>query len=215
MTKRYVFNEIVTQVSENLKNEGFEYQKSNGRILRVYPEGFDVIIFKIVDYWPVFEIETFLGIRINKVEDIVNLFLKYSFASPKYMKYTETIGTSYMVLSGAKENCIKFETEEDFNKAIKELIILIKNKGLDYFKKHRHVETANTLKKTQILSEDNGINYVIGNLMQSLTLMKLCNDPDFEKLRVKYKELYVPFVGEEESGRKAMDDLIEYLKELN
>ena len=50
--------------------------------------------------------------------------------------------------------------------------------------------------------------------MQSLTLMKLCNDPDFDVLCDKYKELYVPFVGQEITGRKALDNLIEYLKAM-
>lgn len=211
MTKRYVFTETAKRIEESFKTEGFKFIKSNGRILNKYPTGFDVVILKVLDYAPTFQIETFLGIRINQVEEIVNKFQEYSFASPQFMKYTETISTSYMVLSGAKENHIEIETEKELDNAIDELTELIQGKGLAFFEKHRNIETINAIKKEQILKEEHT---VITNLMQSLTLMKLCNDPDFGELCEKYKKIYVPFVGEEESGRKAMDDLIEYLEKL-
>jgi hypothetical protein len=213
MTKRFVFNETAIRLAEGLKEDGFKFIKSSSRILRTHSLGFDVVILHIVDYWPNFQIDTFLGIRLNEVEDIVNKFIPNR--NPAFMKFTETLGTSYMVLSGAKENYIEIKTEEELSNAINELITLVKNKGLKYFGDHRSIEVVNDLKKRQILTENNGANYVIGNLMQSLTLMKLCNDPDFEKLSMKYKELHAPFAGEEESGRKAMDDLIEYLKKIN
>lgn len=213
MTKRFVFNEIAGRLAESLKVEGFKFVKSNRRILRAYPSGFDVIIFNIVDYYPCFQIDTFLGIRLNEVEEIVNKFVPNR--NPAFMKFTETLGTSYMVLSGAKENYIEIKTEEELSRAISELTTLIKSKGLRYFENYRSPESVNDLKKRQILTEGNGTNYVIGNIMQSLTLMKLCKDPDFEELCIKYKELYIPLVGEEKSGRKAIDDLIAYLKEIS
>jgi hypothetical protein len=112
------------------------------------------------------------------------------------------------VLSGAKENYIEIETEKELENAIKELTELIQDKGLAFFEKHRNLEVVNAIKKEQILNKEHT---VIGNVMQSLTLMKLCNDPDFDVLCEKYKELYVPFVGEEETGTKAINDLIAYL----
>jgi len=211
MTKRYVFEKIATSIAEKFKEYGFIYRKSNGRILSIYKEGFDVIILHIVDYNPYFQIQTFMGKRINKVEEIVNKFQEYSFASPKFMKFTETIGTSYMVLSGSKENYIEIKTEEELDNAINKLTTLIREKGLAFFEKHKSLDIINNIKKEQILNKEHN---VISNIMQSLTLMKLCNDPDFDELCEKYKELYVPFVGEEETGPKAIDDLITCLKQI-
>jgi hypothetical protein len=211
MTKRYVFEKIASSIAEKFKEQGFIYYKTNGRILSIYKDGFDVIILHIVDYNPYFQIQTNIGKRINKVEEIVNKFQEYSFASPKFLKFTETIGTSYMVLSGAKENFIEIKSEEELENAIEELIILIRDKGFDFFEKHKNIELINSIKKEQILKKEHN---VIGNIMQSLTLMKLCNDSDFDELCVKFKELYVPFVGEEETGRKAIDDLIAYLRQI-
>ena len=157
----------------------------------------------------------YLGIRVDAVEEIVNRFLASTFASPEFMRFTETIGTSYMVLSDSKENYIQIESETELGNAIEEMINLIKNKGEIFFKKHKDLGVVNSFKKDQILSDDMGNTHVIHNLMQSLTLTKLCNDPDFDKLKEKYKELYVPFVGEEVTGRKALNDLIEYLQAYN
>lgn len=209
MTKRYVFTETAKRIEESLKKKGFKFIKSNGRIINKYPGGFDEIILKVLDYAPVFQVQMILRVRIDSVESIVNKFQEYSFASPQFMKYTETIGTNYMVLSRAKENHIEIETEKELDNAINELIKLIQDKGLAFFEKHRDIETVNAIKKEQILKDKHT---AINNLMQSLTLMKLCKDSDFDKLCEKYKEYYVPFVGEEETGPKAINDLIEYLK---
>lgn len=208
MTKRYVFTEIAKSIEKRVKPNGFKYVKSNERILNKYSSGFDVIILTVLDYAPVFQLQMSLRVRINKVENIVNKFIPNR--NPKFMKFTETIGTSYMVLSGAKENHIEIETKKELDNAINELTKLIQEKGLVFFDKHRNIEIVNTIKKEQILKEEHT---VITNLMQSLTLMKLCNDPDFDELCEKYKELYVPFAGEEESGIKAINDLILYLRQ--
>lgn len=210
MTKRYVFTKVAKRIEESLKTEGFKFIKSNGRIISKYPGGFDEIILKVLDYAPVFQIQMSLRVRIDSVEDIINKFIPNR--NPQFMKYTETIGINYMVLSGAKENHIEIETEKELDNTINELIKLIQDKGLAFFEKNRDIETVNAIKKEQILKEKHT---AINNLMQSLTLLKLCKDTDFDKLCEKYKEYYVPFAGEEEKGPKAINDLIEYLKDLN
>lgn len=168
-----------------------------------------MILLHVLDYSPIFQIELFLSVRIDKVENIVNKFIPNR--NPQFMKYTETIGTSYKELSGAKENLIEISTEKELDNAINEFIKIIRDKGLAFFEKHKNIEIVNAKKKEQILNKEYN---VIGNVMQSLTLMKLCNDTDFDILCDKYKELYVPFVGQEITGRKALDNLIEYLKTI-
>lgn len=209
MRKKDAFNRIAKSLEENLRDYGFVYRKSDGRILRFHPNGFDVILIDVLDYWPVFEVRTFLCIRLEEVENIVNMFIPNF--NPKFMKYSTTIATSYMVLSGADSNEIEFETEEELDAAISTLTMLIKDKGLKYFDEHRSLEVVNRIKKEQIIIERNESYNVINNLMQSIVLMYLCNDPDFDTLCAEYKKIYIPFLGEEELGNKALDDLIHYL----
>ena len=168
-----------------------------------------MILLHVLDYSPIFQIELFLSVRIDIVENIVNDFIPNR--NPQFMKYTETIGTSYKELSGAKENLIEISTEKELDNAINEFIKIIRDKGLAFFEKYQNIEMVNAEIKKQILNKE--YNY-IGIIMQSLSLMKLCNDPDFDVLCDKYKELYVPFVGEEIKGREALDNLIKYLKAM-
>jgi hypothetical protein len=213
MTKAFVFNQTTKGVTDFLTEQGFQYKKSHGRIIKLLDDGFFGIIINIIDYRPVFQIEMYLGVRLDSIEQIVNHFLEWTFASPKFMKYTETISTSYKALSGAKENYIEVESELQLQEGINELILLIKEKGLAFFEKNRNLNNVNLLKKQSILNDTSGIAHILTNLMQSLTLMKLCSDPDFDELSEKYKKLLVPWAGQEESGRKAINDLIEYLRE--
>lgn len=215
MTKRYITNEVRTKLTDSFKNEGFEYIKSKERIMRKHTMGFDVIYARVVDYNPIFQIESSIAIRLNAVEEIVNLFLDERFMNPEYKSLTTTLGTSsYMPLVDDYYRYIEIKSEEELNSAINELTTLIKGKGLDFFKENRSIETTSLLKKSQILNDNTGGAYVLTNLMQSLTLLKLCKDPDFEEMCIKYPKFLVPWAGQEESGRKAMNDLIEYLRKL-
>lgn len=214
MTKRYVTNEVRSKLSENLKNNGFKYIKSKERIMREHEAGFDVIYSRIIDYNPVFQIEFSIAIRLDAVENIVNMFLGEEIINPQYKHLTSTIASSYDIMTNSEENYMEVNNEEELEKAIQNLIKLIKDKGLCFFETYRDLNAANILKRTQILEDTSGLSYILENLMQSLTLLKLCNDPDFDKLCDKYRKLYVPWVGQEKAGRKAMDDLIEYLRKL-
>lgn len=215
MTKKYVFTEIANNISAELINDGFKYIKSKERIMRVYDNGFDVIIDHIVDYYPIFEIELYLGTRINQVEDIVNMFMADRM-NPRYMPLTETISISYEELTGSANNIKEIKSEENLKKAIAFFINLIKDKGFEFFNNNKDINKVNQLKKHRIIYEHGGLSrhHNRRSLMTSLVLMKLCNDPDFDLLKYKYREIYVPFDGEEISGLNAFDDLISYLENM-
>jgi len=215
MTKAYVFNQTTKEVTDSLNEQGFQYKKSHGRVIKLLDDGFHVIIINVIDYRPIFQIEIYLGVRLDAVEEIVNRFLQWTFASSKFMKYTETISTSYKALSGAKENYLEVESESQLQDGINEITLLIKEKGLAFFEKYKNLNNVNLYKKESILNDTSGISHILTNLMQSLTLMKLCNNPDFDELSERYKKLYVPWAGHEEAGRKALNDLIEYLRKYN
>jgi hypothetical protein len=216
MKKRDVYNQVVTDLSLNLESDGFKFIKSKERIIRYHDLGFDVIIFHIVDYNPVFEIDFSLRTRIDEVENIINLFMK-DCMNPKFMPLTETTAISYKKLSGSIEDFISVTNEIELELASKKIISLVKDRGISFYEQNKDVQKLNQITKRQILHEHQGLSLFHNRrtLMQSITLMKLCNDPDFDKLKDKYKELYVPFIGEEVTGRKAIDDLIEYLQEYN
>ena len=214
MNKKYVKNRIRTQIAGILKNEGFKYIKSNERIIRKHEYGFDVIYTRVIDYEPIFQIEYSIAIRLNAVEDVVNKFFGEELFNPKNKPLTTTIASSYDLMSGTNLSYIEICTEDELEDAIQDLAELTKSKGYAFFQKYKNYAVTNELKKNQILNDETGLSNILRNLMQSLTLMKLCEDTDFDKLCEKYKELYVPFVGQEITGRKALNNLIEYLKAM-
>lgn len=215
MTKRYVNKEVKAKIASIFQENGFKYVKAQDNIIRKQDYGFDSIEFRIIDYNPIFQIEFSIAIRLDAIENIVNMFLGEDIINSQYKHLTATVASSYDIMTGSEENYIEVHNEDELEVAIQELAGLIKDKGLEFFKSYSQLSTANILKKTQILEDKSGLSYILRNLMQSLTLLKLCNDPDFDKLCDNYQKLYVPWVGQEESGRKAMDDLIEYLKKLD
>jgi hypothetical protein len=215
MNKKQVTNLVRQGVSEGLKEYGFKFIKSKERILREHEAGFDVIYARVIDYNPIFQIEFSIAIRLERVEAIVNNFLDEEIQNPTFNSLTTTIASSYDIMTGTKENCIEIKNEMELEDAIKQLINLLKGYGLEFFNRYRSLQETNLLKKKQIRHDESGLSYILTNLMQSLTLMKLCNDPDFNELSEKYKKLYVPWAGQEESGRKALNDLIEHLQGYN
>ncbi len=213
MNKTYITNKVRTQLAASLKSDGFEYIKSRQRIIKKHSMGFDVIYARVIDYNPLFWIESSIGIRINKVEDIVNQFLDERFQNPEFNHLSTTEGTSYAAMTGIDDD-VEVNNEDELNNAIQDIIKVMKEKGLHFFEKHRNLENLNLYKKKGILEDTMGGAYVLTNLMQSLTLMKLCNDSDFDKLSIQYKKGLVPWAGEEEASHEVLDNLINYLREL-
>ncbi|MDR1198919.1 MAG: hypothetical protein LBK94_07930 [Prevotellaceae bacterium] len=210
ITKKEVKQKLVNQLESILITDNFKLNKSTGFINRKSQGKLESVFFRVLNYWPLCQEIEYVGfsIRFDTVEKIVNTFLsKYNFFNIECTKNTSTIG-----------NSIFFNARIDNIENVDNFIHLhmndIKQKVFDYFTKYNTIKDANQYKKNQILNDTSslkGLNYHVDNFMQSLTLMKLCNDPDFEDLSQKYKELYTSWGGCEEVGIKAINDLIEYL----
>jgi hypothetical protein len=147
-------------------------------------------------------------IRFDRVEEIVNAFLaKYNFFNIDGTKTTSTVSDLMYYET-------RIDNDEDINHFIQLHMCNIKMKVMDYFTKYNTMNNANNHLKNQILTDESGLYHIERCLMQSLTLMKLCNDIDFEWLSQKYKEIYVSWGGYEEKGLEAINDLIECLYKL-
>lgn len=213
MTKKYIREKLGLELSENLKMDDFRFIKSKNHIIKQIENGFNLIEYRIIDYAPVFFIELSLAIRLNIVEEIVNRFLGEEIMNPQNKIHTLTLGIAFNFLMG-DSNDVKVENEKELREVINKYIAGIKTKGLSYFNDYSNILNTNRLKKEDILSNTTGTSCLLRNLMQSLTLMKLCNDSDFELLYPKYLEYYIPISGQEVFGRKAIVELFNYLKDM-
>jgi len=217
ITKKVVQSQLASSVSNLIKDEGFILNKTDNTIIRKKNHGFELISIRIIDYWPLsINIEQInLSIRYDKVENIVNDFYSEDMFNKKFSKYTSTIVNSITFsISDSEIKDIIIKDYNDLKKGVEKIIKHVLLEGIPFFKQFKTIEDASNYKKNGILNDKTKISYNLRNLMQSLTLMRLINDKDFYYLCEKYKELYVPFEGEEITGRKAMDDLIQFLKEM-
>jgi hypothetical protein len=207
ITAKNVREKLVATLESMLLEDNFKLKRSNSFIVRKSKNKTESVFFKILNYWPLCaEIEHVLfDIRFDKVEEIVNPFLaKYNFSNIEGTKTTSTIGN----LISYNTKVVNFEDVDNF---IALNMNNIKAKVLAYFIKYSTMNEANVLMKEQILNDDSGLYYVERNIMQSLTLMKLCNDSDFEYLSQTYIKLYSSWGGFSERGLMTINDLIEYL----
>ena len=207
VTTKEVKQKLTHSMESTLVDCNFKLKKSNGFIIRKSKGKTENVFFRILNYWPLCQEIDYAGfsIRFDAVEEIVNPFLaKYDFFNIECTKTTATIGDSIYYNT-------RIDKIEDVDKFIHLHLNNIKQKVLDYFSQYDSINNANRLKKNQILTDNSGLSYSEHNLMQSLTLMKLCNDSDFGELTQKYKDLYSNWGGYEEKGINAINDLIEYI----
>ena len=125
MTKSFIRDKVCSKVAEEFKNEGFKYIKSKEHIIRKHNIGFDVIFIRVIDYNPIFQLESSVAVRINEVENIVNLFYGKGFMNPVFHPLTTTTSTSYRALTGSNKDYFEVSSEMELIDAMDELIIFI------------------------------------------------------------------------------------------
>ncbi|MDR2127060.1 MAG: hypothetical protein LBP63_09560 [Prevotellaceae bacterium] len=208
--KKEVETILITSLLNLVLEDGFIHRKKDNTIIRNSKTGFESFWFDVLNYWPYCEkIESVVySIRFNQIEDIVNPILyKNGLHKVEYPKTSITICQNISF-------CKEIYKHEELDIFIKLYINQIKENGMSFYEKFNNINKVNIYKKGKILTDNSGLYYIESNLMQSLTLMKLCNDSDFEELVQKYKTLYSNWGGYKEKGMSAINDLIEYLSKL-
>jgi hypothetical protein len=207
ITKKEVETKLLTTLLNNVSQEGFVLRKKDNNIICKTNIGFKSLGCSILNYWPYCAEISSIGfeIRINQVEEIVNsIKARYNLFNIAFAKTTPTI------LNTIPFN-IKVFTEVDIDKFIYNNINDIIEKAFLFFNRYADIAVINVDKKNMIIkNNDTGINSVA----RSLTLMKLCDDSDFDIMKIKYRQLLKPVYGQEKNEIAAYDDLVEYLSKM-
>jgi hypothetical protein len=210
ITKKAVETKLINSLLELLKDDGFVLRKNDGFLIRKSKSKVESVYFRIVNYWPLCQRIDYMGfsVRFDKIEEIVNPFLaKYGFFNIAGSKKTATI------LSSIWYEIDNIITEKDVDNFIALHMNNIKTKVLDYFNMHSNIYDVNNIQKKKIIN-DKGIDYDGGNLLKSLTLMKLCGDIDFDTMKIKYRQLLNPSWERYQEMCAMYDDLVEYLSRM-
>ena len=224
ITKKAVETKLLTALLEVLPNEEFVLKKKDKRIVRKTKSGFEEFYFRILNYWPYCaEIENVsFSVRFNEVEEItVPIEVKNGIrAGMEFAKTSTTVGNWH-------EFKIKLFNEKDIDNFIHTHINKIKEKGLLFFSKHNDIYSTNLYYKNKVLNDksDAHIEWNWRWISNSLTLMKLCGDKDFDEMKIKYRQLLEARFQkitdltyekhwEEDNVFAAYDDLVECLSKL-
>jgi hypothetical protein len=224
ITKKEVQRKLTESLLDLVENEGFRLRKKDNMIIRKTPTGFESFCFLLVNYWPLCqEIEAVgFSIRFNAVEEItVPIEAKNGIrASMEFAKTSTTI-------HGGHEFNTTVVNKNDVDDFIFTNMNKIREDGLSFFSKYNDILNTNAYYKNRILNDKNDVHvewdwHPISN---SLTLMKLCGDKDFDEMKIKYKQLLEIRYRQiadlthkkhwaEESTFAAYDNLVEYLSKM-
>lgn len=211
ITKKAVETKLIAALLELLSNEEFILRKKDKGILRKTKMGFDRFGFDVLNYWPYCtEIESVsFSIRFNTIEEITFPIRVRNglIASMEFAKTSTTV-------HGGREFNIKLFNEKDVDNFIHAHINKIKEDGLSFFYKYNDIMSVNVFYKNRVLNGEEGISDTINPIMTSLTLMKLCDDRDFDGMKIKYRQILKSLDGMEKETFAAYDDLVEYLSKL-
>lgn len=235
ITKKKVIETIGKELEIKLNSYGFKFVKSKQHLIRKNKEGFDRILLDTITGYPYShqELRVQFMVRINKVENIIELFYDGRFRNMEFAKISDTDFTDYKHLKNEKDKsfysasylecelCKTSRTDldkglfilhnkKDIEKAGSFLKDFIELKVLDFFEQSKSIEYLNEKVKNLIKKNVYGVDLKI--IMNALVLMKLCNDNDYDTLLPKYIEQMRPANGFKKDSHDALNEIIQYLE---
>ncbi|MEM7487428.1 MAG: hypothetical protein AAF348_19655 [Bacteroidota bacterium] len=231
ITKKKVIETIGFELETTLKPYRFKFVKTKDSLIRKHKDGFDKILFYATSGYPYShqELGVQFMVRLNDVENVVGKFYDDRFRNMEYAKDYYSIGVDYRELK--EKNDISFEVkgssscnlckridrdiefiihnEDDLKRLSIYLGNFIESKALDFFEKSKDIAWLNDHYKNLLLNSEHPID--LFSVMNSLVLMKLCNDPKVSKLSKDYTKSMVPAIGFEHSSYEALDEIKQYL----
>lgn len=234
ITKKTVIETIGKELEIKLNSYGFKFVKSKQHLIRKNKEGFDRILLDTISGYPYNHQELVIQfvVRINKVENIIELFYDGRFRNMEFAKISGTDFTDYEHLKEENDKTFYSDSylkcelckasgtsldkefvlhnKKDIEKASSFLKDFVELKGLHFFEQNKSIEYLNKKIKNSLIKNVYGAD--LRTIMNSLVLMKLCGDEDYNVLLPKYIEWLHPAHGFEKDSHDALNEIIQYLE---
>jgi hypothetical protein len=206
MKKQEVRDLIYSELDKILSSTGFRLVKTDEAFVRAIPEGKQKIYVSLIDYNPRFIFSLTVGIRLNAVEDIFNLF---SGADQKSQKYTVTSLTQLEYFTGRPKSGFTVTSEAEIKSAISELQMVLISKIMPFLDKYTDIRSLDTAMNVEQLQDfDTSMPNV--HAMHSIILTKLAGNPDYRKLVSKYEDAMRNFT---QFDKDRFSNLVRYMNE--
>ena len=208
MTKKQVQNLIYSCLTPVLSEEAFRLQKSEGGFVRPIAAGRQYVGVPLWDYNPVFEFSLVMGVRIEKVEDIVN---RFSGSPAKYQSGTETATFQLDRFMRKETTTFRATSESELQTALSQLLPVIKNQIIPFLDEHQDLlSLAEEMNLNEIRKSVPGAAYAMG----PVTVARLIDSPNFLAIVEGYRQRVSRLPKTE---MEKFEKLVQYLKilELN
>jgi hypothetical protein len=203
--RRQVIELIYEGLGKILVDKSFRLKKSEEGFVRLIPGGRQVIGVPVYDYQSEFEFSLTTCIRLEKVERILHLFLDTP-VKDRSESYTTVARLEYF-LSG-RPSLFKVTNQQEIEEALAELTPIIRDKMIPFLDQNQDLKALDKIMNHAPKPVDT-MNQPYRS-MGAITLARLTENPDFDRLVVKYQEEIrkcMP-IKEQEFNR-----FVEYLKE--
>jgi hypothetical protein len=207
MDKKQAEELIYAGLGNTLKGTGMRLVKSQGAFVRTIPQGRQNIAVPLYDYTPEFAFSLSIGIRMDAVEDIFNLF---SGATGKYQRLTLTTITPLDFFTGAEHAERRVRAPDDVERAVRELSAVIELDIVPFLCTYMTVEAVD-----QALHVDPRPRFDIteasSKAMHGVVVARLAGNPLYPDIVVGYREL---LTAASQAVRQRFEDLVAHLDTL-
>jgi hypothetical protein len=202
MNKKEIKENLSNGLSMILLSEGFKLNKkeSDWKFEKVTDFGFNKIYILVWHYPPTYFASIYLSIRVDEID---NLYNKFSDTSPDYYNQTNTIGAGLIDI-GLKEDKFKIETKEDLDRTTILFSDIINNYFKDFISRFKSSQTIdkelNRLERPRDLFLKETKRPFIGLISAKISgnnefdfwktyYYNQINSLNNERLKIKFKEL--------------------------
>jgi hypothetical protein len=151
-------------------------KKKEDGFVRTTPSGKQIIVFPLYDYNPVFQFALAVSIRLNAVEDVVNLF---SGTAPERQLLTYTTITRLDYFTREHPTGFRVTTEADIEKACDILAGILRDRVFPFLDEYQDL---NAVDRAVNLEQRPGFDIAVWPWPRHLTIAYLARNPNFESL---------------------------------
>jgi hypothetical protein len=215
MSDNPIKDELHRQLSERLTPAGYHFKKLDNDVEGFIREvdGIRQMVFAALwDRAPAFEFAIGLGIRVEAVEAISNLF---SGVLPEYQSSSDTCVIN---LKAVVPHLDRFTVYDDatIEQAVDQLAPYITNDILPFLDSHRDVKSLDRLMNQgkppgQVWGMEGWGSWVLWYAMSAVILARLAQNPDFDKLVGRHRHEIRDF---DDDDKERYEKLVEHLRSL-
>lgn len=212
MKKEDLYIHLYKNLTPFMEGWGYKLFKSRYQYTRKFANGFLSIHFGTVNYFPEYQLNVGLVVRIDEVMDIVS---KFSGGNMAYAKYWACFSRDIHTIKNAPNNNPDFTdiyTPEDVTEVSLHIKSYLATEGFEFLENCRDLIFLDSFFNDDIFNLHPAILEDL-HALRGVTIAKLSARPDYEKLIADYEKLiFQVYKNRPERYWQPISQLIEYLK---